>query len=90
MTSTAVTYNFDTVQAHANMRTKCANGLLQPLGWVKQKNTTRRVSNDLLGVNSSSHNSTPIQVSYVEITASPIGTVVYVPNKSLYINIRSK
>jgi hypothetical protein len=31
----------------------------------------------LFGVNSSSHSSIPMQVSYVEMTASPKGTVVW-------------
>ena len=67
VTSRRIGENFNTIETHKNV-------------WAKVRNEFQHNTNStearLAGVKSSSHSSTPMQVSTVLITASPNGTFV--------------
>ena len=70
MASTGVSENLNAIESHQNMGTTADDQQLMQA-------TLDFLRTDLAGVKSSSHSSTPIQVSTVLITASPKGTLVY-------------
>lgn len=73
MAAAAVGEDFDTIQAHADMRT--IQNCIIPLDSKNMDSCHAMLY--LCGVNNSSHVSHPIQVSRVLMTASPKGTVIY-------------
>jgi hypothetical protein len=80
MASTGVGEDLNTIKTHQNVGTR-GSAMRNTITDVKW--TTAH----LAGVNNSSHNSTPKQVSIVLTTASPNGTLFYVEvNESLVHN----